>query len=268
MNDRRPGPMRMGLQARSIRHASDLLRELVIRDFKLRYQRSLLGIGWSLLNPLAQLFVFTFVFRTVFELKIPDYSAFLFIGIIAWTWFQTSLYQATSSIVENADLIKQPGFPVAILPVVTVTTHLIHFLLALVILLPILFATGHWPSPALLLLPVAVAVQVLLSLGICYLVAALHVTLRDTQYTIGLLLMLGFYLTPVFYNPERVPPAYKAYYNLNPLVHLIGSFRSILLRGEAPDVKALGLVAVFSAAVLAVGLAVFRRASYHFVEEL
>lgn len=268
MSDRGPEPILMGLHARSIRHAYDLLRELVIRDFKLRYQRSLLGIGWSLLNPLAQLLVFTFVFQTVFELKIPDFIPFLFIGIITWTWFQTSLYQATSSIVDNADLIKQPGFPVAILPVVTVTTHLIHFLLPMAFLLPVLFATGHWPSPALLLLPIAVAIQALLTLGICYLVAALHVTLRDTQYTIGLFLMLGFYLTPVFYNPERVPRVYMAYYHLNPLVHLIGSFRSILLRGTTPDVKALGLVAIFSAAILMVGLGVFRRASYHFVEEL
>src|SRR5690606_19580849 len=108
----------------------DLLAIMVMRDMKLRYKRSVMGIAWSLLNPLAQLAVFGFVFRFVLPLDIPNYTAFLFIGILAWSWFQGSLQQATGAIVENGALIGYPGFPVAVLPVVTVTSHLVHYLLA------------------------------------------------------------------------------------------------------------------------------------------
>ena len=99
-------------------HGFDLLYELVARDLKLRYKRSVLGVAWSLLNPLMQLLVFAFVFGTVLPLGIPDYVIFLFTGILAWNWFHSSLLTATSTIVDNRDLVKRPGFPAAILPAV------------------------------------------------------------------------------------------------------------------------------------------------------
>jgi lipopolysaccharide transport system permease protein len=253
---------------RALRHFRDLLRELVVRDLKLRYKRSFLGMGWSLLNPLAQLLVFLFVFRSVLPIGFPDYSSFLFNGIIAWGWFQAAIHQASGSIVENGELIKQPGFPAVILPAVTVITHLIHFLIAVVVLVPLLVLGGHRPSPPWLLLPIVIAAQAVLSLGLGYLVAALQVTFRDTQYTVGVLLMLGFYLTPVFYDPASVPEHYRLYYDLNPLVHLLGAYRGVLLRGELPGVRPLAIVAGWSVLSLVFGLAVFRRASHHFVEEI
>jgi lipopolysaccharide transport system permease protein len=253
---------------RNLVYARDLLRELVARDMKLRYKRSALGIAWSLLNPLAQLLVFAFVFGVVLPLKIANYPLFLFIGIIVWTWFQTSLYQASSSIVDNGNLVKQPGFPPAILPVVTVTTQLVHFLLALLVLLPFLAATGSRTSAALLVLPVLIAIQFLVCLGFAFLLATFHVTFRDTQYTLGLILMLGFYLTPVFYDSGTVPERYRPYYRLNPLVHLIDSFRAVLMRGEILDPVPLAVLAALSGILLCIGYAVFVRASDHFVEEL
>src|SRR5215475_3862893 len=93
----------------------DLLHELVVRDMKLRYKRSVLGIGWSLLNPLAQLLVYRFIFEDVLPVNVPNYTSYLFCGVLVWTWFQMSLVFATSSVVDNRDLIKRPGFPVAVL---------------------------------------------------------------------------------------------------------------------------------------------------------
>ena len=109
---------------------------------KLRYKRSILGIAWSLLTPLAQLAVYYLIFNVLLPLNIPNYLAFLFSGVLVWNWFQGSLYQATSTIVDNRELIKRPGFPAAILPAVTVTSHLIHFLLALPILFVFLVVGG------------------------------------------------------------------------------------------------------------------------------
>jgi lipopolysaccharide transport system permease protein len=255
------------LRRRLIYHA-DLLGELVGREIKIRYKRSILGIAWTLLNPLSQVLVFAFVFRYVLPLGIPDYPSFLFTGILAWGWFQTSLLSGSTAIVDNGALIRQPGFPIAILPVVTTATHLVHFLLALLVLLPFLALTGHRLSMTLALLPALVGLQFLLSLSLAYLVAPLHVSFRDTQYTLGVLLLLGFYLTPVFYDSASIPAQYWVLYRLNPLVHLIGAYRDIILRGRWPDPSPLVLLASMASGLLLLGYRTFVRASYHFVEDL
>ena len=133
------------LPGRRLIYMRDLLRELVGRDMKLRYKRSVLGIAWTLLNPLTQLLVFLFVFNLLLPLNIPHYSSFLFAGILVWNWFQGSLNQSTGAIVDNRELLRRPGFSAAILPIVTVTSHLIHFLLALpVLLLFLMLEGGRW----------------------------------------------------------------------------------------------------------------------------
>ena len=103
-------------------YLADLTRELVVRDIKLRYKRSILGIGWSLLNPLLQFLVFYGVFRWILPVNIPDYAVFLLTGILAWNWFQSSLNFGCVVITDSASLIRQPGFPAAILPVIAVGT--------------------------------------------------------------------------------------------------------------------------------------------------
>ena len=229
-----------GPSSRLIR-AVDLLRELVARDIKVRYKRSFLGIAWTLLNPLAQMLVLSFVFTQVLPLNIPDYPAFVFTGLLAFTWFQASVLSASASVLDHGTLIRQPGFPVAILPAVPIATHLVHFLLALIVLLPFLALTGHQLTPALLLLPVLIAIQFVLSLGLGYLTAPLQVVLRDTQHTLGVIMMLGFYLTPVFYDLKAVPSEYLRLYYCNPMVTLIDAYRDILgvspLRATGFDVR-------------------------------
>ena len=212
---------------------------MVMRDMKLRYKRSVMGIAWSLLNPLAQLAVFGFVFRFVLPLDIPNYTAFLFIGILAWSWFQGSLQQATGAIVENGALIGYPGFPVAVLPVVTVTSHLVHYLLALPIVVVFLLASGISFNAVAALLPVVVLIQFVLSLSLAFLVATLQVFFRDTQYLLGIALMLGFFLTPIFYDLSTVPARFHPFYRLNPMYILVEAYRDILVRGILPDVGSL-----------------------------
>src|SRR5215510_1436091 len=99
-------------------HRRDLFRELVIRDMKLRYKRSILGLGWSLLNPLAQLLVYRFIFEQVLPANVPNFTSFLFSGVLVWNWFHMSMVVATTTVVDNRELIKRPGFPIAILPAV------------------------------------------------------------------------------------------------------------------------------------------------------
>lgn len=246
----------------------DLLRELVSRDMKLRYKRSVLGVAWSLLNPLAQLLVLNFVFSWVLPLDIDNYPVFLFIGLLVWTWFQTSLFNATSVIIDNPDLIRRPGFPVAILPIVTVSTNLIHFLLAMPVLLLFLPSGGVQLSAALLALPLLVGLQFLLTLSLSYLLAAIHVTFRDTQYLLGIALLLGFYLSPIFYKTSLIPQQLQWLYRLNPMVDLIDSYRVILMQGSLPSLLPLLAIGVGSMVMLWLGYTIFVHQSYRFVEEI
>jgi homopolymeric O-antigen transport system permease protein len=261
-------PYMTDFTVRWLTYRIDLLRELVARDLKLRYKRSVLGIAWSLLNPLLQLAVFSFVFRFLIPLHIPDYTLFLFSGILMWSWFQASLFSATAAIVDNAVLIRQPGFPSAILPVVTVMSNTINFLLALPVLLGFVWASGHHPNLSLLALPFVILVQFILTLSISYYLAILHVSYRDTQYLLGVLLMLGFYLVPIFYNSATIPAQYQPIYHLNPVVGVLEGYRSILLHGQMPPGVPLVITGIASLAALALGRALFTRVSYRFIEEL
>jgi len=252
----------------SLIYLRDLLRELIGRDIKLRYKRSVLGILWSLINPLLQLLVLSLIFRIVLPLDIPNYNTFLFTGLLVWTWFQTSLYTATGTIVENRELIRRPGFPAGILPIVTVATNFIHFLLALPILLIFLLFAGIPFNQAMLALPVLFAVQFLFTLSLVYFIATFHVRFRDTQYLLGIALLLGFYLSPVFYEASVIPQQYQLLYRLNPMVTLIEAYRSILIEGEYPGFLGLLLLSLISIILLSIGYRLFKYGRSRFVEEL
>lgn len=252
----------------NLRYRWDLLFELVQRDMRLRYKRSLLGVLWSLLNPLLQLLVFQFIFAIVLPLNIPHYALFLFIGLLAWNWFQSALIEATGSIVDNRDLIRRPGFSNTILPLVPVTSNFIHYLLALPVLLAFLLFSGIPLRPIALFLPLVLAVQFLVTLSLAYVVAALHVQFRDTRYLLGIALLLGFYLSPVFYDPGSIPQAYQAIYHLNPMVTMIEAYRNLLIDGSLPPLNTLGITAFAGVAALFAGIQIFQKKSIHFAEEL
>jgi lipopolysaccharide transport system permease protein len=246
----------------------DLVLGLVARDMKLRYKRSVLGILWSLLNPLLQLVVFYFVFALLLPLNIPHYASFLFTGVLTWSWFQASVLYSTGAIVDSRELVKRPGFPAAILPMVTVTSHLVHFLLAIpVLLLCVLLDVGRITS-AIAALPLVIVLQFGLTLSLAYLVATFHVSFRDTQYLLGVVLQLLFFLTPVFYNIAAIPERFRSLLMVNPMVPLVEAYRAILIHGQWPNPVSLLWLAVCSAGLLGIGYAVFRRASHYFVEEL
>lgn len=258
----------------SARHAErfvylrDLLRELVARDIKIRYKGSMLGVAWSVLNPVIHLVVFYFLFRLVLNLGISRYSSFALSGILAWNWFQASLSQASGSITGNRDLIKWPGFPAVILPAVAVTTNFFDFLLALPILILLLWFDNIYLHPVMLALPIVLVVQFVLTLSLAYLIATANVIFRDTQHLVGVFLRLLFFLTPVFYDSSVVPDRYQAVYRLNPLVHLMDAYRAVLLKGTLPEWPALLVLALLTGGLVYVGLRLFAQMSYRFVEEL
>ena len=249
-------------------HVRDLLRELIARDLKLRYRRSILGVAWTLLNPLAELLVLLFIFGSVLPLNIPNYAAFLFTGLLVYGWFQSSLNFATTAIVGNRDLIKRPGVPSAILPIVTVASHLVHFLLALPVLFFLLVFSGVGITSAVAALPILIAIEFVLILSLAYPVAAIHVWFRDLQYLLRIGLQLLFYLTPVFYESSAIPERFQALYRLNPMVTVVEGYRAVLIHGRLPAPGSLLSVAIASITLLVFGLLMFRHTSHRFADEL
>lgn len=249
-------------------HLRDLIVVLVGRNIKSQYKNSVLGIAWSLLNPLLQLLVFTFLFRKVISLEIPNYGTFAFAGLLCWSWFQLSLLQATSAVTSNRELVRRPGFPAAILPVITILTNLMNLLLALPLLVLFVILGGGHITTHLLELPVIMTVQFTLMLSFAYLLATANVTFRDMEHIASFALQLLFWLTPVFYLASRVPSQYRAIYDLNPMQHIIDGYRDVLLFGKSPNYAALSAVAICAVALLAFSYKLFAHRCDRFVEEL
>ena len=250
----------------------DLLFELVGRDLKILYKRSLLGVAWTLMSPLLQLLVFSVVFQQILKTGdgIAHYLSYAFSGLLIWNWTQSALFQATGLITGNRPLIRQPNFPVLMLPIVTVTTGMIHFLLALPALTVIMTIDRVSISPTILMLPILLGLQFALTLSFAYPLAALNVTFRDTQHTLGVILQLMFYLLPVFYSlDDRLIPAFiRPVYEYNPFVILIEAYRSILLKSAMPSASGLMVLGIIILTLLPVGYRIFRRQSERFVEEV
>ncbi len=253
---------------RSLEHGFDVIAVLVSRDLKLLYKRSALGFGWALLHPLVQVCVFVLIFRGVLGDTVENYASHVFIGVLVWSWFQTSLAQSTSLITSSRALLRQPHFPLSLLPLVAVAVRLFHFSLALPILVALLWIQGIRPTSAWLALPLLIAIQFTLITAFALPLAALNVRVRDTQHFIGVALQLTMYLTPVFYSIDALPPGLVRWLELNPVVPLLEGWRAILLRGAWPDPTRLGILACVSALALVLGHRIFMHQSRRFVEEL
>jgi lipopolysaccharide transport system permease protein len=256
------------LYSRDVQHLWDLVVQLVSRELKLRYKRSVLGIAWTLLNPLLQLLVFAIVFRTVLQLNIPHYASSVFCGLMVWTWFQASLTDGTGVINANASLIRQPGFPSMILPIVVNLVHMIHFLLALPVLIIFLLIDGVALQASILQLLILMLLQLGFTAGLVYILAAANVTFHDTRYTVGVLLQLMFYATPIFYDVSLIPAQYQQWYWLNPIAHLVTAYRVILIQGITPNWAPLLGIGAIAAGLFLAGRSYFIAQSDRFVEEL
>ena len=262
-----------GLEPRRFRRQQlaqlrDVVLVLVSRQIKGRYKNTVVGFAWSLISPLLYLLVFYVVFKIAFAVTIPFFATFVFTGVLAWMWVQSALNESVNSITSNAALVSQPGFPTATLPLVAVATQLVNFLIALPALFLIAWIEGAGINALVLLMPLIIGAQFLLILSLAYFVAALNVSLRDTQYALPVLLQLGYYVTPIFYDAANVPAAYRLFLEINPMYHIISGYRALVVTGALPDLMRALYVVAGSSALLFVTRAYFIKASARFLEEL
>ena len=251
----------------------DLLINLVKRDLAVRYKRSALGFAWTFLNPLLMMLVFAIVFQVVKPLSVRSYPLFVLAALLPWNFFAGALSGAARSITGNAQLIDKVYFPREILPLSVVLSHLINYLLSLLVFLPLALALGAKFSAWTLALPGIIAVQLCLVTGLALLVAALNVFYRDTEVVLDVALTAGFFLTPIFYELELLPnqflgiDVWRFVYTLNPMATLVTDYRYILLY-QYPVIRHTLVPAVLGVIVLAVGWYLFRRAAPAFSEEV
>jgi ABC-type polysaccharide/polyol phosphate export permease len=248
-----------------------LIQSLVARELKARYRGSVLGFFWSFVNPLLLLLVYSFVFSTVMKNTMTDiqpYALFMFCGILPWTWFTSSLSEATNSLISGGNLIKKVLFPAEVLPIVSVLANLVNFLLGLVILVPSLvyFHRLHL-SLNLLWFPVTVLVQLVFTLGLGLILSALAVHFRDIRDLLSNILMLWFFSTPIIYSwrQENVQ-RYKTLFDLNPFTHLVISYQEILFFGPVGHWKWLLALGVASVGLFLAGYWLFDRLRDSFAE--
>jgi lipopolysaccharide transport system permease protein len=247
-------------------HFLDTLRVLVARDFRMRYKGSFLGILWAVLSPLATVVVLQFLFTRVLKFGVPHFAVFLYAGILPWTWFQASLQSGSSTLSDNRDLIRTPFFSKLQLPWTVTCTNFIFYLCSLPVLLGLMVYDGLPLTGVLLILPVVWIVQWVLIIGLTVLMAAIGVLIRDWAHLIAVILMFGFYLTPIFYDVKQLPLETQKWFFYNPMTAVVSAHRSIVLDGQPPDWIPLGSVAVASLGLLAVSVLVFRALEDSFID--
>ena len=258
-------------QIRTLLRYRLLIQSLVGRDLKARYRGSILGFFWSFINPLLLLLtyglVFTYMLPVVKPQTVEPYFLFLFCGILPWTWFSSSLLEASGVLIAGGNLIKKVLFPAEVLPVVTVLSNLVHFLLGLPILLLFLASTGHL-GPSALLLPLPLAVQLVFTLGLALLVSALTVHFRDIQNVLSHVLHLWFFASPVLYAYGEVTGRLRMVLRLNPMAHVLVSYQEALFHGAFRHGRGLLAAALAALVAFALGAFLFERLRDTLAEEV
>jgi ABC-2 type transport system permease protein len=234
---------------------------LVARDLRVRYRRSTLGFLWTMLLPLLNMLVLAAVFSAAFGLDLGSYAVYALSGILFWNFFQQSAVASMNSLRGNAHIIQKMPVPRAVFPIATVLSGTVNFALALAPLLAIVIATGHPLRPALLFVPVAIAVAAIFTLGVGLLLSPLAVFFSDVVELVGVALTLVLYLTPVFYPVAIVPERVRWVVTYNPVYVILEIFRAPIHAGVIPDPAHVGLALAIALVVLAIGAFAFRRAS-------
>ena len=244
-----------------------LLQQLVSRDFKVKYKRSILGVLWSLLYPLLTMAVMAIVFSNVFKFSTPgvSYLAYLLSGLVMFNYFSEASNLAMSSVVANFSLLNKIYIPKYIFPLSKCLFVGINFLLTLIPLYVVLFATGTGVNIYHIFLPYAYLCLFMFTLGMGFILSAVSVFLRDMFYIYGIVIMMWTYLTPIMYDISTISPTLQPFLKLNPLYHYINFAREIILYGRIPQ-PFTWLTCIASAViVLIIGVVVFKKTQDKFI---
>ncbi len=246
----------------------ELLKTNVKKEIRGKYKGSFLGVLWSFLNPLLMVAVYAIVFPYIMRVSVPNYLIFLIVAIIPWNFFTTCITTGCNCIWMNGGIIKKVYFPREILPISVVCAGLINFLISCVIILIFVFFGGIGFSLQLLWLPLIAIIQSILSLGLLFILSAINVYVRDIEYIVSFILNLLFYATPILYTADMFPEKIRWILYLNPMTHLVDSYRSIFYAKTMPNLGSLLYISIVALIILVIGYLIFRKLEKGFAEEV
>jgi lipopolysaccharide transport system permease protein len=246
----------------------DLLKNLVSRDFKTRYKRSYLGILWSLLNPLLIIMVYTLAFDYIMKIRVKNFPMFFMCGYLPWSYLAASLSASLTSLSDSGYLIKAVYFPREILPLSTILSCLIHFLITFIFVFPFLILFGYFPKWVVFSLPLIILLQSLFIFGLSLFLSSIHVFFRDLRYILDVILMAWFWLTPIAYSASLIPEKLLFFYKLNPMTLFVTAYREVLLNGVLLEPKYWMAILLATAGSLVLGYLSFLKIRKRLAEEI
>ena len=258
---------------RELLGARELLRNLTVRELKVRYKRSALGFLWTLLNPLLMMAVFTVMFTTVFHSPIEWFPIYFLTGYLPFAFFQASVQVGTGSIIGNGNLVKKVYFPRSVLPISVVASQVVHLMLGLLVLLvaeTVIFGWDRrfdwwWYLPVLAF---SIAILAVFTTGLTLLLSAANTYLRDIGEFMTVAFLLWFYATPVIYDMSQIPARLQWAIKANPLYWFVALFRSCLYETRLPGLPTVLACVGWAAVSLAIGWIVFDRLAAEFAKEV
>ena len=246
-----------------------LVQNLVLKDLKLKYRNSLLGVVWSLLNPLLTLAVYTFAFHMILRVQMEDYPSFLLVSLLPWNFFSSALVASTGSILQSGHLIRKVNFPREVLPISTVLFWFAQLLLAFAVFLPCLMATSALRARWTFVLSIPLLfLHLVFTTGLALVLSAVTTSFRDVAHLTEVALLLLFWLTPIAYPVTMAPVWLQPWLRASPLSAFAIAYQEVLFARRVPDGLVLASVLVFPVLSLFLGLAVFRKYSPSLAERV
>lgn len=237
----------------------ELLRNLVVRDMKVRYKRSFLGFMWVMLNPLLMMIILSIVFSGIFKVSTKNYEVYVLSGIVLWNFFQQSTSASVLSLMANSHLIKKIYLPKSIFPLSVISSATINFVFSLVPLFAVLYFTDTSLSSFVYLLPVLTLLVALFSFGMALILSTSIIFFHDVLYIYDVLLLAWMYLTPIFYPESIVPEQFRTIFYLNPLYYYLNVFRAALYLDAPALSEQLFYCLLFSVGIALVGWLFYHR---------
>jgi lipopolysaccharide transport system permease protein len=245
---------------------SELIKNLAVKEFKLRYRNSVLGFFWSLLNPLAMMLILTLVFSTLVRSGIQNFPVFLLPALLVWRFFSIGTTMSLGSILGNAPLVTNVYLPRWLLVLSSNLANLIGSGLEFVVLFPLLMIMGMELSYLALLLPIILAIEFILIMGVSFLLASLNVYYRDINQVWEIILQAGFFLTPIIYSVSLIPERYQSLYLLNPVSRIMETVRKVLYYNVLPTPEDFIIPLLGGIGFCILGFHVFRMLEPRFAE--
>jgi ABC-type polysaccharide/polyol phosphate export permease len=247
----------------------ELTSILVVRNMKIKYKGSILGFLWTLISPLMMLTLLLLVFTNIVRIPIPNYWAFLLSGFFLWTFSNQSITSGTLALTEHTNMVRNAVFPPEIPIIASILAKSVEFLIELTLVIILIAVVHHKGLPgSYILIPVLLVPLMLLTLGLTLPLASAAVFYYDVRHMLPILMTAMFYISPIFYSVDLVPPVFQPIYTLNPFAHLLTCFQKVLYHGGYPSIGELSIVFLVSIFTFLVGYAIFNRHKHLFAEIL